>query len=224
MKQIGFLLQNLLSAQHISGTIMPIIRSSRFIQMVAVCGTWRFDLQVVAAQQHPANRTHNPQLHTRPSICKPKRQVPQTATICINIELVMMGIMVSETCWANSKFCNQKTNLLHLVGLLFPRINDDARSNSHQAVNQIRDVCSSGIVVTYRRFGSTFQSHLKGQARALKMRPTGCTEMSVNNYQHTPRNITEEQKFHLLSGESLKPRLIKLYNKCKIFFGRGWQK
>ena len=42
MQQIGFLLQNLLLAQHISGTIMPIIRSSRVIQMVAACGTWRF--------------------------------------------------------------------------------------------------------------------------------------------------------------------------------------
>jgi len=54
-------LYNLLFAQHVSGTIMPIIRSSRFIQMVAACGTWRFGLQL----QHPANRTHNPQLHTR---------------------------------------------------------------------------------------------------------------------------------------------------------------
>ena len=36
-----FLLQNLLFAQHVSGTIMPIIRSSRFIKMVAACGTWR---------------------------------------------------------------------------------------------------------------------------------------------------------------------------------------
>ena len=47
MQQIGLLLQNLLSAQHVSGTIMPIIRSSRFVQMVAACGTWRFGLQVV---------------------------------------------------------------------------------------------------------------------------------------------------------------------------------
>ena len=47
MQQIGFLLQNLLFAQHVSGTIMPIIRSSRFIQMVAACGTWHFGLQVV---------------------------------------------------------------------------------------------------------------------------------------------------------------------------------
>jgi len=47
MQQIGFLLQNLLFAQHVSGTIMPFIRSSRVIQMVAACGTWRFGLQVV---------------------------------------------------------------------------------------------------------------------------------------------------------------------------------
>jgi len=59
-------------------------------------------------------------------------QVPQAATICITLELLMMGIMVPEKCWANSKFCNKNTNLLRLVGLLFPRINDDARSNSHQ--------------------------------------------------------------------------------------------
>jgi len=43
-----FLLQNLLFAQHVSGTIMPIIRSSRFIQLVAAYGTRRFCLQVVS--------------------------------------------------------------------------------------------------------------------------------------------------------------------------------
>jgi len=36
-----FSLQNLLFDQHVLGTIMPIIRSSRFIQMVAAYGTWR---------------------------------------------------------------------------------------------------------------------------------------------------------------------------------------
>ena len=45
--RLVFLLQNLLFAQHVSGTIMPIIRSSRLIQMVAACVTWRFGLQVV---------------------------------------------------------------------------------------------------------------------------------------------------------------------------------
>jgi hypothetical protein len=32
-----FLLQILMLAQHVSGTIMPIIRSSRVIQVVAAC-------------------------------------------------------------------------------------------------------------------------------------------------------------------------------------------
>ena len=47
------------------------------------------------------------------------------------LELLMMGIMVPETCWASNKICN-KNYLLHLVSILFPHINDDARSKSHQ--------------------------------------------------------------------------------------------
>jgi len=46
MQQIGFLLQNVLFAQHVSGTIMPIFRSARVIQIVDACGTWRCGLQV----------------------------------------------------------------------------------------------------------------------------------------------------------------------------------
>ena len=44
--------------------------------------------------------------------------------------LMMMGIMMPETCWASNKICN-KNHLLHLVGILFPHINDDARSKPH---------------------------------------------------------------------------------------------
>jgi len=35
-------------------------------------------------------------------------QVSQAAAICITLELLMMGIMVDETCLANNKFCNKK--------------------------------------------------------------------------------------------------------------------
>ena len=37
------------------------------------------------------------------------------------LELLMMGIMVPETCWASNKICI-KIHLLHLVGILFPHI------------------------------------------------------------------------------------------------------
>ena len=73
------LLQNLMSAQHVSGAIMPIIRSSRIIQMVA------------------AGRWSGVELHTRPTTGKTKRHVPQAATICIILELLMIGIMARET-------------------------------------------------------------------------------------------------------------------------------
>ena len=37
------------------------------------------------------------------------------------LELLMMGIVLSETCWASNKICN-KNYLLLLVGILFPHI------------------------------------------------------------------------------------------------------
>ena len=58
--------------------------------------------------QHPANRTHNPQLHTRPATWKNRstkyhRQQPLYNTL----ELLMMGIVMPETCWASNKICNK---------------------------------------------------------------------------------------------------------------------
>ena len=35
---------------------------------------------LVIMLQHPANRTHNPQLHTRPATWKPQHEIPQAAT------------------------------------------------------------------------------------------------------------------------------------------------
>jgi hypothetical protein len=47
------------------------------------------------------------------------------------LELLMMGIVVPETYWASIKICN-KNHLLYIVGILFPHINEDARSKPHQ--------------------------------------------------------------------------------------------
>jgi len=47
MQKVVFLLQSLLFAQHVSGAIMPIIGSSRVMQMIVAYGTWRFGLQIV---------------------------------------------------------------------------------------------------------------------------------------------------------------------------------
>jgi len=80
--QQRFLLQILLLAQHVSGTTMHIIRSSRvlysgcclwyfvlwFFKLLVYCGAEGYVSGFQdAGKQHPANRTHNPQLHTRPA-------------------------------------------------------------------------------------------------------------------------------------------------------------
>jgi len=61
-------LQILLLAQHVSGTTTPIIRSSRVLY--SGCCLWYFVLWFSSCwftSKHPANRTHNPQLRTRPA-------------------------------------------------------------------------------------------------------------------------------------------------------------
>ena len=53
-----------------------------------------------------------------------KTKAPNTTGsnhLCNTLELLMMRIMVPETCWASNKICN-KNHLLHLVGILFPHI------------------------------------------------------------------------------------------------------
>jgi hypothetical protein len=53
-----------------------------------------------------------------------ENQAPKTTggnQLYNTLELLMMGIMVPETCWVSNKICNKK-HLLHLVGILFPHI------------------------------------------------------------------------------------------------------
>jgi hypothetical protein len=152
-----FLSQILLLAQHVSGTIMPIIRSSRVlyrwffffflgpvcissgstaafkaycaIQMVAACGIWCFGFQAAASARKPNTQPSAP--HHTDNL---KTKAPNTTGsnhLYSTLELLMMGIMVPETCWASNKICN-KNHLLHLIGILFPHINDDTWSKSLQ--------------------------------------------------------------------------------------------
>ena len=71
-------------------------------------------IQVVAACHTTLSSTPYRQL---------ENQAPNTTGsnhLCNTLELLMMGIMVPETCWASNKICN-KNHLLHLVGILFRR-------------------------------------------------------------------------------------------------------
>jgi hypothetical protein len=64
------------------------------------------------------------------------------------------------------------------------------------------DVTQCWMVVLYRRFGTSYLSHLQRPFSSwtswpLKMGPIGCPETSVQNYQSTLRNIADARRFHL---------------------------
>jgi hypothetical protein len=106
----GSLLQNLSFAQHVSGIIMPIIRSPKVIQVVAACGAWCFGFQVVdlawscglcvrlcaATSRKPDTQPAAPR-----QTDKLKSKAPSTTSsshLYNTLELLMMGIKVPETC------------------------------------------------------------------------------------------------------------------------------
>jgi hypothetical protein len=113
-----FLLQTLLRAQHVSGTIMPIIRSLRVLYSwlpPVVFGLCVFAVAARKPDTQPSAPHHTDNLKTK------ARNTTGSNHLYNTLELLMMGIMVPETCWASNKICNKK-HLLHIVGILFPHI------------------------------------------------------------------------------------------------------
>jgi hypothetical protein len=100
-----YFIASLLSAQHVSGIIMPIIRSSRLYRLL---------LHVV----------HNTLVY---------RSLVWWTTCrnhLYNLELLMMGIIVPETCWADNTLAINYSVASNW--LLFHIFHNDAGSNSHQ--------------------------------------------------------------------------------------------
>jgi hypothetical protein len=123
-------LLNLWFVQHVSGTIMPIIRSSRLYrstirwnqlysleQMVPSYGTsprlWLFAglvpgrrlcvrVKGCCSKQHLSTQTHNLRPGTRPATSHSLGEGTIRWNHLYSLELLMMGIIVPETCWANS--------------------------------------------------------------------------------------------------------------------------
>ena len=90
------------------------------------------------------------------------------------------------------------------------------------------DITQRGLVVMYRRFGTTHITYFQGPkiprrspswtAWSLKMGPISCPETSVHNYQSTLRNIPEGRS-HLHGSGSLKAFWIsnKLFKLSQFF-------
>jgi hypothetical protein len=108
-----FLLQILLLAQNVSGTIMTIIRSSRVLYrwvLPVAFGALFFKLSVwcgavgYVSGLRAAVLRHTDNLKTKAPNTTGSNHLYNT------LELLMMGIMVHETCWASNKICNKNSS------------------------------------------------------------------------------------------------------------------
>ena len=82
--------------------------------------------------------------------------------LCNTLELLMMGIMVLETCWASNKICN-KNHLLHLVCILFPHISTTyccyQSQSSQQSQLLLPKVCAVNLSKTWISFKWHYFQH-----------------------------------------------------------------
>ena len=136
--QQRFLLQILLLAQHVSGTILPIIRSSRvlysgcclwyFVLWFSSCWSgvelrvmWTVCRMLASCKNGHITLSSTPDQQLENHSTKYHRQQPLYNTL----ELLMMGIMVPETCWASNKICNKNLCCIllafyfHIVNFVF---------------------------------------------------------------------------------------------------------
>jgi hypothetical protein len=136
-------------AQELYGWLRRVVHNTLVYRSLVWCGAVGYESGLRATsrnpdapvEQHPTTQTrqssniaqlghitYSPASDQRP--VNQKCYVPHVATICTILELLMMGIIVPETCWADSKFA---IKLFCCIQLAFiPRSNDNAWSNSHQ--------------------------------------------------------------------------------------------
>jgi hypothetical protein len=119
---------------------------------------------------------------------------------------------VPETCWASNNICN-KNHLLHLVGILFPHINDDARSKSLQIScnysqgRAAQDHSNAHFLTGYWevRFGRMYTSCPVWQTTFLK------TWREVHNY-FSSNSADRTQAFHIWQTSHLVSDVYKKKN------------
>jgi hypothetical protein len=107
--------------RHVSSINMPIFRRKDCIHtasgIFALCKRLRSTLCTAASKPdtQPSAPHYTDNLETK------HQNTTDSNNLYNTLELLIMGIMVPETCWASNKICNKKTHLLHIVGILFPR-------------------------------------------------------------------------------------------------------
>jgi hypothetical protein len=84
-------------ARELDRWLLPVVHGALVYSSLVWCGAVGYASGLGDFARLRRATSRNLELHTRPTTRKPKRHVPQAATICINFELLMMCIMVPET-------------------------------------------------------------------------------------------------------------------------------
>ena len=101
------------------------------IQLVAACGMWCFGFQVVGMVWSWGLCYNSPQTGHTTLSSTPFRQLENQAPnatgsnhLYNTLKLLMMGIMVPETCWASNNICNKKSSVAsswHFISTYYRR-------------------------------------------------------------------------------------------------------
>jgi len=75
-----------------------------------------------------------------------------------------------------------------------------------------RTITQRVVAIPYRRFGTTYRSHIRGSRILLRMGLIDCTEKSVRNDRYSLRNSPEARSSHELRGGSLKSRKVEQHS------------
>ena len=153
------------------GNTMPIIRSSRVL--------YRWSLPVVFGA-----------LVFRLSVCCGAGSYVSG--------LQAAALVLPVTCWACNKICN-KYHLLHLVGILFPRNNDDARSKSLQSFYLLLTMITSELL----ELGLWNMQWVYVRKHACKV----CVKYCL----YVLTNMATEQKFEVISDKNSVGRCRIIY-------------
>ena len=156
--QQRFLLQFLLLPQHVSGTTKPIIRSSGVLY--SGCCLWYFVLWFSSCWSGVELRVMCPVCIADLIACSTcfghhyAHHQELKSIIQWLLPVVFGAVVFKFLVWCGTESyvsgLQDAKPLLHLVGILFPHINDDARSKSHQIYFSIFCFILSFSFSTYR--------------------------------------------------------------------------
>jgi len=110
------------------------------------------------------------------------------------LELLMMGIVMPETCWASNKICNKKP-MLHLVGILFPhnwRIVTQSNICATWRLGNVSESLSLSLFVCHAfvRYPTTARYNCKSLITIVPATVSLLTKQTATMTEPSTRNMT----------------------------------